>query len=338
MTSPPAGAQKPRRNLVWVLAGIAIVAVGAIVALFVPIEFRERGLVETGRDPQRRNVVLTERFDGEFELNETSTWRKPAEVIPLEMDTSSGSSGDPDGELSTIPDIQTAKPPPVLNNQDNGQDDGKMASVDPDFGDIHLPWPREHLVLSVTYPGAVTVGDSIRITINISSQTLTEVRNGNIELTLDAPSLEWGDGRKRIIAQGEPLPVDVNFSAGTKATGLAAIVILAKAPDPIALFTAAGPNLETKESSMAPDGAALDSSAQTPKEALLDSKAAAARLTLDTTIDVDILTKYALSDTTVHWVGIGGWVVSALGAGTMLKGIGSFLWNRRRKHVPDPLP
>jgi hypothetical protein len=352
MENPPAGARsKPARMSLGtvLLLGFLILALGAVVALLAPVLLQAHGLVKSERIPQTQSLVLAAADGGEITLQETMGYRAPAEATAEPTSIAGVHAADPNPE-GWIDFPTSADPEIITQKQSQAQQQSQSqtyASADP-ASKMQQPERIELLVLSVTYPNEVTVGDSVPITIVISSETLPKVRNGSIELTLDSPSLDWGDGRKRVIAEGEVLPVYVNFTAGTKATGTASIVVLAKAPDPIVLLPAAGPEEPSaavqSQQRLSMTAEADASGAQigglvkpkSAEQAIADSKVAVARLSLDTRINVNVLTKYAISDQTVHWFGIGGWLVTAVGAGTIAKGIGSFVLGRRRKSAPEP--
>jgi hypothetical protein len=223
------------------------------------------------------------------------------------------------------------------------------------------------LLLSVTYPNQVAIGDSIKVTIDVTSRKMPELRGGGLDILLESGSLEWSDGgNRRKVDEGRQLPISLLFAAGTKDTGNVTIVIQASAAIPIAIYTVAGQERvftdsdmvqaivaakerAGKQAAMAAEPAELGATESTreapPKAPAGDQQGAQdplpqvvvvpAPLQLETSVDVTVLSKYHIPDHWLHWLKFAGWIIGVVGAGAMVNGVRG-LWRGRNRDTGDP--
>lgn len=233
------------------------------------------------------------------------------------------------------PNAKSESVPNILGGM--GATSGSV-SVNPPGPDV-VPW----MLLAVTYPNQVDIGDSVKITIDVASPVVSQLPEGGLYVRLESGALEWSqDGDRREIKDQRALPTSLVFSPGTKDTGKATVVIYASAAIPIAISTRAGS--EEPTAAGATDDKAKESlGAMVPKETTITAAAESAAagtapqqrlvaptgLALETSVDVTVLSKWHLPDSWVHWLKFVGWIAGAIGAGAMLKGIGG-IWQRKR--------
>lgn len=270
MSSPPAGAPRPRRRILGfaLVVGLAILAFGAVTALFGADVLNRTGYVAATPPPPPASVSTT------------------------------------DGSL-------VANPAPITTADD--------PKVPPAAAEVQVPAAPPQISVDISYPQTVMVGDALPIKIEIKSDTWLRLP-GPIELQLLSGSLDLGDGSKRVIPDGAQLPAIANFTAGTKQTGVSSLIVRITAQDPLTIVTSAGSTDAGGIAVPSEDGAAIGGA----KGPLSPTQ----HLELDAPLNIQVVTKYAIPDTMVHWLGIGGWIISAIGAGTIFTALNQL---RRRR-------